>query len=691
MRSAKKQRLQMSTASQISIHVSGEITGSTQSFHLQTLRKAQNSILEPGISRFDYLKRIETDKDEFLLVEVYRDDAAAAAHQKTPPFRNWEEAVADNMAVPRRTTKYKTLFPPSEHWLTSPTASKCSAEEMSKSLPWGISAPHVRSGIPNNNIAASNSGMLAVVVDIQVTPADISQFIEATLENCRNSVREGGVSRFDFLQDEADEGHFQLVEVYNSPDAPAAHKASAHYAAWAAVANPVMARPREARKYITMFPAPLFWHESSGLTHSSNEGKGLSGVSGNTFAFLAPKLVFGRGIAAKAISEALKEFSISKPFIITGASGLQRLGDSLLHPVFKDLGGVHTSKNHYGVGGEPTVEDAREVTATAKKAGCDGVVAIGGGSSLDLAKAVAALITNEGDVLDYIEVFGKGQAISRAPVPLIAVPTTAGTGSEATKNAVLKSNAHGLKASMRHNSMLPDQAIIDPTLMTSCPPDVTAHVGLDTLCQNIEPYISNSANPITDALARDGILRAARSLRRAVSNGADIDAREDLAIASTLGGIALANAKLGVVHGFAGVLGGMFEYAPHGALCATLLPSCMAKNSLRLSELVEKGGKGGGIDADTASIRLGRIIEVAQLVTGNPDATWQDGVAWLASIVKDLQVPGLNALCKLDEVGGITPQQVEDCLKATAGSSSIKGNPIILSEADLRDILESSL
>merc|ERR1719456_2036880 len=113
---------------------------------------------------------------------------------------------------------------------------------------------------------------------------------------------------------------------------------------------------------------------------------------------------------------------------------------------------------------------------------------------------------------------------------------------------------------MRHESMLPNKAIVDPTLMMSCPSDVTAHVGLDTLCQNIEPYISNNANPITDALAKDGIVRAARSLRRAVSNGADVDAREDLAIASTLGGVALANSKLGTVHGFAGVLGGMFEY-----------------------------------------------------------------------------------------------------------------------------------
>ncbi len=684
----------LASAGQLAVHVRGQVVSHhADQFHLQTLKNAQNSILEPGISRFDYLKRIDSDgADEFLLVEVYRDAAAPAAHKDTTHYNEWREAVADSMAVPRSATKFKTLYPPSAHWLTSPTASKCPAEEMSSTLPWGISGPFTKSGVESDSIAADSSGMLAVMVDIQVTPSDIPAFIEATLKNCEASVREGGVTRFDFLQDEGDEGHFQLVEVYNSPDAPAAHKATAHYAAWAAVSNPMMARPREARKYVTLFPAPLFWHESSGLTHdaSSGGGKGLSNVAGNSFAFLSPKLSFGRGNAARALSGALGEFGVTKPFVITGAGGLRRLGSSLLDPVFGE-GAIQAGVNHYGVAGEPTVEQAREVTTLAKKMGCDGVVAIGGGSALDLAKAVSALITNDGDVLDYVEVFGKGQAITTAPVPLICVPTTAGTGSEATKNAVLKSNEHGLKASMRHDSMLPSKAIVDPTLMASCPPDVTAHVGLDTLCQNIEPYISNNANPITDALAKDGIMRAARSLRRAVSDGSDIDAREDMAIASTFGGIALANSKLGTVHGFAGVLGGMFEYAPHGAICAAMLPSTFAKNAQRLSEVIEQGGAGYGIDAETAKSRLARVTEVSRLVTGNDAAEWQDGVAWLKSVVKDLQVPGLNALCKLDAKGGMSAQQKEECLKATAGASSTKGNPIVLSDGDLREILEESL
>ena len=209
--------------------------------------------------------------------------------------------------------------------------------------------------------------------------------------------------------------------------------------------------------------------------------------------------------------------------------------------------------------------------------------------------------------------------------------------------------------------------------------------------QNIEPYISGNANPITDALAKDGIVRAARSLRKAVSHGADIDAREDMAIASTLGGLALANAKLGTVHGFAGVLGGMFETAPHGAICAALLAPTFQKNAERLSELVEKGGEAGGIDVATAKVRLARMREVACLITGNNEAQWEDGVAWLRSLVKDLQVPGLNSLCKLDVIGGMTQKQKDDCIQATAGASSTKGNPLVLSEADLRAILEESL
>ena len=177
-----------------------------------------------------------------------------------------------------------------------------------------------------------------------------------------------------------------------------------------------------------------------------------------------------------------------------------------------------------------------------------------------------------------------------------------------------------------------------------------------------------------------------------MSNGNDVEAREDMAIASTLGGISLANAKLGAVHGFAGVLGGMYEYAPHGAICATLLPDTFARTAEKLAQCAAgSGGDSGGITASTAEARLERMREVSRLLTGSDSADWPEGVAWLRAVVRDLKVPGLNSLCRLEERGGMTTEEKNSCVSATAGSSSIKGNPIILSEADLRDILEASL
>lgn len=200
---------------------------------------------------------------------------------------------------------------------------------------------------------------------------------------------------------------------------------------------------------------------------------------------------------------------------------------------------------------------------------------------------MAALTTNLGKsyngklstIYTYLEVVGEAKSIQHVPIPMIAIPTTSGTGSEVTKNAVLKSVEKQRKASMRHNMMLPAVAIVDPLLTVTCPASTTAHVGLDALCQCIEPFVCNVPNPIVDALCREGILRASRSLRTAVADGDNIAAREDLSIASLFGGLALANAKLGLVHGYAGVLGGMFDTSPHGAICASLLPGVFRKNA----------------------------------------------------------------------------------------------------------------
>ena len=261
----------------------------------------------------------------------------------------------------------------------------------------------------------------------------------------------------------------------------------------------------------------------------------------------------------------------------------------------------------FAVAGEPTLDTARAGVAAARDAGCDLVIGFGGGSALDAAKAIAALVANGGDPLDYLEVIGAGQPLARPSLPTIAIPTTAGTGSEVTKNAVLASVAHGVKASLRSPLMLPRLAIVDPDLLAGAPAPVLAASGLDALSQLIEPLLSIRANPVTDGLAREGIRRSAAALPRAYAAaraGEPIDAadREALALASVLGGLCLANAGLGAVHGFAAPIGGMFD-APHGAVCAALLPAVLRVNARALAARAARQPRAGalpraGADAD---------------------------------------------------------------------------------------------
>jgi alcohol dehydrogenase class IV/quinol monooxygenase YgiN len=687
-------RLFSSLSDQLAVHVKGSLTpASEQSFLKQTLHNAMNSNLEAGVNRFDVLKCIDEDDSagDFLLVEVYKNkDIGPVAHKETAHYNEWRETVADMMAVPRSATKFRTLYPYTDkEWSTSPSASHVSDDGATACIYYETIQPFDSS---------QTRGLLAVLVDIYVKSEDIDAFKAATYKNCESSVKEGGVTRFDFLQDCEDDNHFQLVEVYNDVQAPAMHKETSHYHEWRVTVADMMAQPRKASKYVTIWPAPLYWHTSATSTQpreghtisslTSEQEIGLSGLSvvpNQMFSFLSPKLVFGRNVVNAAIPAAMKQCAVKNPYVVTGKNGLQRYKDILDSILGSDY---NYNDKHCAITGEPTIEDARTATAAAIAGECDSVIAIGGGSALDLGKAVAALISNKDeDVMEFVEVFGAGKTIPHEPVPMIAVPTTAGTGSETTKNAVLKSNQHKLKASMRADGMLPNIAIIDPILMISCPQDVTAHVGLDTLCQVIEPYISNAANPFTDALAKEAITRVARSLREVVANGSNIEAREDMAIASTMGGIALANSKLGTVHGYAGVLGGMFEVAPHGALCAALLPHVFRKNAIKLSEVVNGNvsEKDAGLSIQMARVRLQRIVDVSCLLTNNQQATYLDGCAWLDAMVKDLQVPGLSKLC------GMQMDHVDMCVDATAGASSTKGNPIMWDKQELKEVLLAAM
>jgi alcohol dehydrogenase class IV len=340
-------------------------------------------------------------------------------------------------------------------------------------------------------------------------------------------------------------------------------------------------------------------------------------------------------------------------------------------PLFIQLSGAKVEYVTFEIDHEPTTEIVLKGTQLARDHHCDLVIGFGGGSVIDTGKAIAALLTNPGDVLDYLEVIGRGQKLTQPSAPYIAIPTTAGTGSEVTRNAVLASPEHKVKVSMRSAYMLPTLALIDPDLARSLPPDVTAYTGLDALTQVIEPFVCNQANPVTDALCREGIWRAGRSLLRAYSQGNDAVAREDMALVALFGGLALANAKLGAVHGFAGPLGGMFD-APHGAVCAALLPHVMAKNVEVLRER----------QPDSSALR--RYVEVAQQLTCDQAATADDGVAWMRSLNEEMSVPGLRAY-------GLSEADFGEVIEKSSRSSSMKGNPVALTADDLRDILTRAL
>jgi alcohol dehydrogenase class IV len=284
---------------------------------------------------------------------------------------------------------------------------------------------------------------------------------------------------------------------------------------------------------------------------------------------------------------------------------------------------------------------------------------------IDTGKAVAALLTNGGDPLDYVEVIGKGQPLTKPSAPYMAIPTTAGTGAEVTRNAVLGSPEQRVKVSLRSAFMLPRVALVDPELTYDLPAQLTATTGMDALTQLIEAFVSVKANPMTDAICREGMMRAARSLRKVYEHGGDVAARKDMCVASLFGGMALANAGLGAVHGLAGPLGGMFD-APHGALCAALLPHVMEVNRGMI-----RGPAGrGAVSAPTEIVK--RFEEVAQIVGD------------LGELVRALKITPLRQY-------GVKRGDFAAIIERSRSSSSMKGNPLPLRDEELREILERAL
>jgi alcohol dehydrogenase class IV len=377
----------------------------------------------------------------------------------------------------------------------------------------------------------------------------------------------------------------------------------------------------------------------------------------------ATKIVFGPG--ASASTGKLAAEMGTKAFVVTGSDPARAEG------VLDTLRTAGLQVKHEAVLGEPTIDKVGEVTEAARSEACDLVIAAGGGSVIDTGKAVAALLANGGTPLDYLEGIGRGQPITKPSLPFIAIPTTAGTGSEVTKNSVLGSPEHGVKVSMRSSFMLPSLALVDPELTYSVPPDMTAATGLDALTQCLEAYLSCKANPMTDALCREGLIRAGRSLAMAYHDGNDPGAREDMSLASLFSGLALANAGLGAVHGFAGPLGGLYQ-APHGALCARLLPFVLKTNVQALQER----GPGSGT--------LEKTIHVARWLTGNQDATTADGERWVHDLCEELKIPGLATY-------GLNEEAISGVVEKAKRASSMRGNPIELEPNELTSILLEAL
>ncbi|HTV55387.1 MAG TPA: iron-containing alcohol dehydrogenase [Terriglobia bacterium] len=373
----------------------------------------------------------------------------------------------------------------------------------------------------------------------------------------------------------------------------------------------------------------------------------------------ATRILCGEGVVCE-VAPVARQLG-TRALVVTGQS------EERSAPLRAELAAAGFGCHIFRVKGEPAVEDIQLGAEIARAEGCDLVIGFGGGGALDSGKAIAALMTNAGKLLDYLEVIGGSQPLRFPPAPFIAVPTTAGTGAEVTRNAVLASRAQRVKVSLRSPLMLPRFAVVDPELTLSLPPEVTARTGLDAVTQLIEPYVSKHANALTDGFCMEGLARARHALRRAYHDGHDRAARADMSVASLLGGLALANAGLGVVHGFAGPVGGMFP-APHGAVCAALLPSGIDVNLRALR------------GRDPSSESLGRYETVARLLTGRPQASAEDLVEWTFEICRELQVPPLRAY-------GVGEDDWPVLIDKASRASSMKGNPIALTSDELRKVL----
>ncbi len=379
----------------------------------------------------------------------------------------------------------------------------------------------------------------------------------------------------------------------------------------------------------------------------------------------AAQIVFGRGEIRRA-PELVSPHG-RRLLLVTGSSSLERMG--ALSTLEDGLARRSISWTRWRVDREPDTELVDEGARLAREHRCEAVLAVGGGSALDAAKAVAVLATHGGSALEYLEDLpgAGGRTIDRAPLPLVCAPTTAGSGSEVTRNAVLLVREAQVKRSMRSDRLLPRVALVDPDLAAGAPRAIAANAGMDALTHLVEAYVSTGAGPLTDALALHGIALAASAIRALADDRVTTESQEAMALASLLGGIALANAGLGAAHGLVAPLSGRCG-VPHGAGCACLLPGTVAANVRALRRRAP------------ASPALARYSDVAGSVAqGGGDATPERAVTAIDELRGRLGIGGLAGL-------GVRREDLPAVVSASRGGS-MKYNPVALTDDELSGIL----
>ncbi len=382
-----------------------------------------------------------------------------------------------------------------------------------------------------------------------------------------------------------------------------------------------------------------------------------------------PVLIFGNGTIAQLPEHLIKMGK--HVLLVTGKKSFRTTEEwNRLVNTLKEHGAMWYEVH---VADEPSPDLIDETVVEFREQGIEVVAAIGGGSVIDAGKAISAMLREKGSVLDYLEGVGSGAVHSGNKVPFIAVPTTAGTGSEATKNAVLsRIGREGFKNSLRHDNFVPDVALVDPQLTLTCPPALSAACGMDAFTQLLESYVSTKANPMTDALAFSGMAFCKENLIKVCTKEPNNpESRTAMSYAAFISGITLANAGLGIVHGLAGPMGGFFRI-PHGVACGTLLSAAVKSTIRKLQE------------TDPGNSALEKYARVGALLRDTDEKDMERSLNTLIDTLEEwtssLHLPRLGAY-------SITPSDFDKIIKA----SSNKNNPISLNDDEVRTILSARL